>query len=67
MTSTEKREKLDGEKIIQRQRRYQVIDDDTIAHLKEYYKLDDRGELLKFVKEHCMKGDDDVAIGTSQG
>ncbi|AIC16889.1 hypothetical protein [Nitrososphaera viennensis] len=52
MTAIEKPEKLN-----ERKKHYQIIDDDMLIRLKEYYKLEDHGELLKFVKEHCMKGD----------
>lgn len=61
MISAGTREKLDDEKKKRQQQQrpyYRIIDDDMIIHLKEYYKLDDHDELLKFVKEHCMKGDD---------
>lgn len=46
----------DSEKQDERKKYYRIIDDDTIIHLKEYYKLDDNRELLKFVKRN-IKGD----------
>jgi hypothetical protein len=36
----------------ERKKHYRIIDDDTIIRLKKYYKLDDNGELLKFVKRN---------------
>jgi hypothetical protein len=45
------------EKLNRRKRHYRTIDDDAILGLKEYYKIDDHDELLKYVKKNTMKGD----------
>jgi hypothetical protein len=50
-------EKENFEKLNDRKKHYRTIDDDTILNLKEYYKIDDHDELLKFVKNAGIKGD----------
>ena len=41
----------------ERKEHYRTVDDDTIVSLKKYYRLDDHGELLRYVKENVMKDD----------
>ncbi|MGI0019073.1 MAG: hypothetical protein ACREAY_01235 [Nitrososphaera sp.] len=50
-------EKESFEKLNKRKEHYRTIDDDTILSLKEYYKIDDHDELLKYVKKTGIKGD----------
>ena len=45
------------EKLNERKKDYQTVDDDTILTLKDYYKIEDHKELLKYVKKNGMKGD----------
>jgi hypothetical protein len=45
------------EKLNERKKDYQTVDDDTILTLKDYYKIEDHDELLKYVKKTGMKGD----------
>ena len=45
------------EKLNERKKEYQTVDDDTILTLKDYYKIEDHDELLKYVKKIGMKGD----------
>jgi hypothetical protein len=45
------------EKLNERKKDYQTVDDDTILTLKDYYKIEDHEELLKYVKKTGMKGD----------
>lgn len=45
------------EKLNERKKNYHTVDDDTILTLKDYYKIDDHEELLKYVKKTGMKGD----------
>jgi hypothetical protein len=45
------------EKLNERKKNYQTVDDDTILTLKDYYKIEDHEELLKYVKKTGMKGD----------
>lgn len=47
------------EKLNKRKAAYRTIDDDTISHLKTYYKLENLGELLKFVKDAAIVGDEE--------
>jgi hypothetical protein len=47
------------EKRKEKRANYHTIDDDTIIHLKNYYKLEGHGELLQFVKDVVIVGDED--------
>jgi hypothetical protein len=47
------------EKLNDRKATYRTVDDDTIFHLKRYYKLEGHGELLKFVKDAVIIGDEE--------
>ncbi len=38
---------------------YRTVDDDTFLRLKNYYKLEGHDELLKFVKDIVIVGDED--------
>jgi hypothetical protein len=49
--------KKEFEKLNERKKDYQTVDDDTILSLKDYYKIEDHEELLKYVKKTGMKGD----------
>ena len=49
--------KEEFEKLNERKKDYQTVDDDTILSLKDYYKIEDHEELLKYVKKSGMKGD----------
>ena len=49
--------KEEFEKLNERKKDYQTVDDDTILSLKDYYKIEDHEELLKYVKKTEMKGD----------
>jgi hypothetical protein len=35
-----------------------LYDDDTLEEMKRYYKIDNHGELLRFIKTHGLKIDD---------
>lgn len=37
-----------------------VYDDDTIERMKQYYKIEDYDELLKFIKTHGMRRHVDI-------
>lgn len=41
-----------------RKETYRTVNDDTIIHLKNYYKLEDHGELLQFIKNAVIIGDE---------
>lgn len=45
------------EELNERKKYYQYLDDDTILSLIRYYKLDRKKELLRFIKDNSMKGD----------
>lgn len=49
--------KEEFEKLNERKKNYHTVDDDTILTLKDYYKIEDHEELLKYVKKNGMKGD----------
>ena len=51
------KEAKDFESLNQRKKYYQLLDDDTILTLTQYYKIDHKKELLRFIKDNCMKGD----------
>jgi hypothetical protein len=48
----------DFEALNERKKYYQFFDDDTILTLTQYYNVDRKKELLRFIKDNCMKGDD---------
>ena len=35
-----------------------LYDDDTLEEMKRYYKIDNHGELLRFIRTHGLKIDD---------
>jgi hypothetical protein len=35
-----------------------LYDDDTLEEMKRYYKIDNHDELLRFIKTHGLKNDD---------
>jgi hypothetical protein len=35
-----------------------LYDDDTLEEMKRYYKIDNHDELLRFIKTHGLKSDD---------
>ena len=45
------------EKLNERKEHYRTVDDDAILSLKEYYKIEDHEELLKYVKKNAINGD----------
>ena len=47
------------EKLNDRKATYRTVDDDVVIHLKNYYKLEDHGELLRFIKEAVIVGDEE--------
>ena len=47
------------EKLNDRKSTYLTVDDETILNLKNYYKLEDNGELLQFIKEVVIVGDEE--------
>lgn len=51
---------IEFEKLNEKKKHYRIVDDDTIDSLVRYYGLLEHGELLKFVKETSVKGDDTV-------
>jgi hypothetical protein len=53
--------KNEFEKLNERKQHYRTVDDDTIISLKNYYKLEDHGELLQFIKEAVIIGDEDLS------
>ena len=36
-------------------KRLSHYDDETLEKMKRYYKIDDQGELLRFIKSHGLK------------
>lgn len=54
------------EKLNERKEHYRTVDDDTVLSLKEYYKIDDHEELLKYVKKNAIKGDSLKETATSK-
>lgn len=51
---------IEFEKLNEKKKHYRIVDDDTIDSLVRYYGLLEHDELLKFVKETSVKGDDTV-------
>ncbi|MEW5839601.1 hypothetical protein [Nitrososphaera sp.] len=54
--------KKEFEKLNERKKHYQVVDDDTIQSLIRYYKIEcgsreQRDDMLRFVKDVGIKGD----------
>jgi hypothetical protein len=49
------------EKLNERKATYRIIDDNTIIHLKNYYKLEEEGhgKLLQFIKDAVIVGDEE--------
>jgi hypothetical protein len=54
MNRTNEFEKLNG-----RNATYLTVDDDTIRQLKNYYRLEDHGESLQFIKDIVIVGDEE--------
>ncbi|AIF82249.1 hypothetical protein NTE_00167 [Candidatus Nitrososphaera evergladensis SR1] len=46
------------EKLNERKEQYVIVDDDTIIHLKNYYRLEGHDELLQFIKDAVIVGDE---------
>ena len=41
-------------------KKYSIIDDETIENMKKYYKVENRDELLRYIKKNAIiKGDDE--------
>jgi hypothetical protein len=34
-------------------------DDETLERMKQYYKIEDHNDLLRFIKAHGLKNDDE--------
>lgn len=49
------------EKLNERKANYRTVDDDTIIHLKNYYRLEEEshGKLLQFIKDAVIVGDEE--------
>jgi hypothetical protein len=47
------------EKLNDRKATYFTVDDDTMVNLKNYYRLEDHGELLQFIKNVVIVGDEE--------
>ncbi len=43
------------EKISAKDETYQVYDDATIESMKQYYRVEDHDELLRYIKTHGMR------------
>jgi hypothetical protein len=41
-----------------RDKRRVHYDDETLEHMKRYYKIEDYNDLLRFIKAHGLKNDD---------
>ena len=41
-----------------REKRHMQYDDETLEHMKRYYKIQDHNSLLRFIKLHGLKADD---------
>ncbi len=39
---------------------YPIYDDATLERMKRYYKVEDHGELLKFIKTHGIRRHADI-------
>lgn len=47
------------EKLNDRKTTCHTVDNDTIIHLKNYYKLEEHGELMQVIKDAVIVGDDE--------
>jgi hypothetical protein len=41
-----------------RGKRHMQYDDETLEHMKRYYKIEDHDSLLRFIKLHGLEADD---------
>lgn len=48
------------EKELQKDDSYPIYDDATLERMKRYYKVEDRDELLKFIKTHGVRRHVDI-------
>ncbi len=48
------------EKISAKDEPYPLYDDATIEHMKQYYKVEDHDELLRYIKTHGMSRHSEV-------
>ena len=47
------------EKLNDRKTNYITVDDETILNLKNYYRLEDHVELLQYIKDIIIVGDEE--------
>lgn len=43
----------------ERVKRRTHYDDETLERMKQYYKIEDHNDLLRFIKAHGLKNDDE--------